>query len=916
MVVAMGCSSGGMNPVAPNDLTANASVDRNSQTHLWGYYDVYIDIPIQTATAVPNREAMFTANVTTFLNGKPAALGFHINETPIGADYIDVDIDVSLTHPFPGLPQYHGYDVRGVFMGDGSASLNYNPDLIYPVLGFDQYMLHDPVGGNGAPDGYTRWFNLPEFSTGGMPLFQYTPGKMASPGFAGTSTLNPYKYFADGLGTNDDLWTWLASHGSQLGRFSSGATNTRNYYIRFPNAKGMKYSYAVIANWEGTEPENHPSNAPEAVACSVVDNSDVFYVDPTVKGGNLILDISLFDWEYQPSTIYIESTVLSYPHEFTPSEMTPTGGGDNYFTYHVDIPADNILGQEGNELWVIAEYGDFDYTNEFGVPNNADTDPLAACFRNDLYVYPEPTTQAPHFIFTPKPYYDDIGPEGTTDHPVPTEWMIDFDASSSVGAMTYDWDFNGDGTYDFVGDSSPFRSYQYAFSPSATYPVTYQATLRINGASGPTETHPVVVAPGVYVDGDYIGAGNGTKSQPFSTIMEGINAAEVGRVVRVDAKSMAPGYYEESVTLKSGVAVTGDNWNGGTGKPKIQVNSGGGWYVYVPHVIGADASDVVVNGFDLTTNSFEIIWYGGSDNNAFQLIYLTNCTDVAVLNCRIGTTVSASTVYGIRAEGGSGITIAHNEITNLANYRSYNWWVDTPCIYIYSIVDCVVKQNEVHHINYRGDHNAGDAFSTYTTGLYAYDCTGASQVTNNLMYDFYDLSDGDASWTGYDYRHNEICAMRINDCPGMSIANNTINDFNPVGRDGSQAGAVTGVSFGSSTQPAESVTVKNNLISNLATTELTSQPTFVGAGFNSLFTLTLPYSCVYNLDLTNGGGGYYNLAVKGSGSYDNADNKNPSYGAPGPTFYHVNNPALKSDDGSEMGAFGGPDGDWVPPSQE
>jgi hypothetical protein len=392
----------------PSELTANKVAGAPSQTHLWGFYDVSIDIPSKTVTAALNRQAMFTANVVNFLNGKVTNLGFHINGTPMGPDYVDVDIDVSITHPFPGLPQYNGYDVRGVFMGDGSASMGYNPELIYPVIGADQLMLADPVDGFGGPDGYTRWFNKPEFSTGGSPLFQYTPGKMASPGFTGTATLNAYRYFADGLGANDDLWTWLAAHGSQHGQFSSGATNTRNYYLRFPNAKGVRFGYAVLANWEGPEPEHHPSNAPEAVACRVIDNSDVFYVDPSNNGGNLILDISLFGWKSQPPAIFIDSTVLSNTHQLGLSEMIPVGGGDNFSTYHVEIPADNVAGQNGNEFWVIAQYDGLDYTNDLGVPNLAGTDPLAAFFRHDLSV----GNQKPNTPPVITGITDDIPPSG------------------------------------------------------------------------------------------------------------------------------------------------------------------------------------------------------------------------------------------------------------------------------------------------------------------------------------------------------------------------------------------------------------------------------------------------------------------------------------------------------------------------
>ncbi|HDS29742.1 MAG TPA: hypothetical protein ENN67_01725, partial [Firmicutes bacterium] len=196
-----GCFSG-QSPMAPSDdLFQTGAVSRDyAGTSLWGYWAVEIDPVTGIIDTVPVRNAMFTANVVNFLNGSPMNLGFKIIEVVNGIDFTDIDIDVTLKHPFPGMPQFNGYDVRGVFMGDGSKSMNYSTDLVYPVKGVDQFMFADPVGGNGAPDGYTRWFNISEFSKGGMPLLSYTPGMYASTGFNGTATLCPYKYFADGLG--------------------------------------------------------------------------------------------------------------------------------------------------------------------------------------------------------------------------------------------------------------------------------------------------------------------------------------------------------------------------------------------------------------------------------------------------------------------------------------------------------------------------------------------------------------------------------------------------------------------------------------------------------------------------------------------------------------------------------------------
>jgi len=816
---ASGCSDGG-NPIVPLSTSGSAFAAHQaelSQTNLWGYYDINIDIKNETVDVVFDRTAMFTCNTVNFLNNFPVPpLTITINDLIMGSDYMDIDVDVTLTHPFPGMPQFHGYDVRGIFMGDGSRSLDYNSDLIYPVFGTDQFMFANPDGVNGAPDGYSRWFNITEFADPEIWMFGYTPGNMAPTDFAGTATLCPYKYFADGLETNEDLSSWIEDHPNDNGQFSSGATNTRNYYLRFPDETGLMFGYAVIADWKGPEPEDHPSNAPEVVACDVDNDSTVYYIDENNKGGDLIFDITLYGWGYQPPAIFIESTVLTSTYEFSASEMTPVGGGETCSTYHVEIPADNIMSNENNEYWIISHYDDFDYTNEFGFENDAWEDSLAACFRFDLPVGDQPRMD-------------------------------------------------------------------------------------------------------IYVDGDNdSGIENGTKDHPYDTIMEAIDAAPAYSLVHVDAVESGDGYYEESVNLKTDVWLHGDNWNGGEGKPEIHINGSGGWHAVVPHMEGIDVSLIEIDNFELTSNHFEIEWWGGSGNNSFQLLRFKNASDITVRNCRFSTSVSATGVAAVRMVDGSNIIFEHNELLDISNTRDYNWSVWTLAIFAWNIQDLVLRQNEIHHLNYQSTHNAGDAFITRTYGISCLSCDSGLEITNNLIYDIYDLSEGDASnpQPNY-YRSNEIHGIFLQGCPGAFIANNTLDDFNPVARSGSQAGKVRGIYCGQDSLPADSIVVNNNITSNMVATELTSQSIFYGAGFYGVFPFTVDYSNVYNLDLTNGGAEYYGLAVKGTGSFDNADMQNPNYDmTPGPAFYHVQNPALVSDDGSEMGAFGGPGGNWIPPSQE
>ncbi len=385
-LAASGCSSADRNPV----LTAGSEVVQTvnapgSSTYLCSYYSVWLDRERNTMEWSVDRSALFTANIVSFLNSDPFSLAFHLNDLDANTDYLDLDLDIVITHPFADSPEFNAYDVRGIFMGNGSQVLTYNDALVYPVGNSDPILLPDPDDGSGGPDGYTRWYNFTEFSLPGNPLFTYVHGNLASHGFSGSATLCPYRYFADGVGPADDLCLWLVDNPATRGVFSSGATNVRKYYVRFPSGSEISFGYAVIASWAGKQIEMHPANTPEAVACDVTSLSTVYYNNPGDSGGRLILDVSLFAWDVQPSRLVVESTVLSGPASLNPAEIA-TGGGSNYSTYHIDLQCDNVTSSDGNEFWIVVEYEDFGYANEYGVPNDAGTDPLASFFRYDLVV--------------------------------------------------------------------------------------------------------------------------------------------------------------------------------------------------------------------------------------------------------------------------------------------------------------------------------------------------------------------------------------------------------------------------------------------------------------------------------------------------------------------------------------------------
>jgi len=389
LTLALSCA-GGDTPldVTGPDLT-QVTPPRGSSiqtgTSLWGYFDFFIDPDNMSCEAVPNRTAAYSVNIVQFLNANPLGVSVSFNQVTPGPDYIDIDLDVTITHPLNN-EKFDGYDVRGVFLGECTKSMQYDSDLVYPIAGPNQYLLN--------ADGYTRWFNVREFSSPG--IFGYTEGRLATKDYFPMASLNSYKYFGDGLSADENLWDYMTSGDDSVGYFLHGTSNTRNYLIRFPlQYPGVRFAYAIIADWSGGDPEFHPSHTREAVGCKIIDNSNLYYIDNTDNGGNIICDISIFDWHSELNstvmdeyTIFIDSMVLSTVYEADTTDMTPIGGGQHFNTYHLEIPADNVNGIFGLTMFVIVEYPDDDYSNPFDVPNFVIA-PLAAFFRHELEVSDE-----------------------------------------------------------------------------------------------------------------------------------------------------------------------------------------------------------------------------------------------------------------------------------------------------------------------------------------------------------------------------------------------------------------------------------------------------------------------------------------------------------------------------------------------
>jgi hypothetical protein len=348
----LGCSGIGNSPASPRpiDLQSNqASVQQNGRI-LWGLWHVDIDPVTLYAQVTPLRGVQFNANVTQFLQppfSKTNMLSFKINpgSTP-STGYFEVDVIIK--HPFPGLNQYRGFDVRGILIADGSVQGNHDSSLTY--AGEDETHLVNA-------DGWTRWWNPTEFTSFNS-IFGFTSGKLA-PMVKPSATLNGYKYYADELSTTGDISTLDISQRGSFGAYPG--INTRQFNIQFAMSGGkpvLSFNYAVDAGWSEPDPAfkpaypieafNYSANCQEAYSLNCgFDGSTAYYIDSSDNGGDIHASLEIGDWQAlktsgnvasEVSSIWVESNSLGIaPVQILPSAIVSGGNGVTSSVYTFDI---------------------------------------------------------------------------------------------------------------------------------------------------------------------------------------------------------------------------------------------------------------------------------------------------------------------------------------------------------------------------------------------------------------------------------------------------------------------------------------------------------------------------------------------------------------------------------------------------
>ncbi len=194
--------------------------------HILGYWELVFDFDAVTAEAIPRRFVEGHFNVRRFMEEGPCTICLRLlnfSPQPDETFFIDVEFE----HPFPGLHNLTGFDVRGIAIFNASYS--------FPVTGLS---VSDRTLGDMEllnADGYTTLFNPTEYPEGsGKPIFTYSTGVAATP-LSNPALLNGFRAF----------------HQEQPRRmFPAGGFDLKTYHIARPAGSLLRVGYVVDANWD------------------------------------------------------------------------------------------------------------------------------------------------------------------------------------------------------------------------------------------------------------------------------------------------------------------------------------------------------------------------------------------------------------------------------------------------------------------------------------------------------------------------------------------------------------------------------------------------------------------------------------------------------------------------------------------
>jgi len=432
------------------------------------------------------------------------------------------------------------------------------------------------------------------------------------------------------------------------------------------------------------------------------------------------------------------------------------------------------------------------------------------------------------------------------------------------------------------------------------------------------------VLDAIFVDGDNAGdpSEDGSMDHPFDTIQEGIDAAYISADEPVIVDQATDPY--SPFRLQTNSHVIGCNWNDGTGWAVVEQT-----YMYT---YGSSVNNVTIEGlfFDITINSGDTGMHFSSGDG------------INIKECKFTGEVNTTQGRFILFAASQNVEISYCEFTEIFQRCVETYWRALYIVRGDGTNGFSVHHSEFHDIGY-DEWDAGE----YGTSLHIIRVGYGSGPPHNvdfhhlLIYDIYNKTDcvrpspnpDPQNALGIFSLSNINSWDWVGDFKLYNITVDNVRHADPPDDTIVNAGHVNGGYFGMI--GGDDIDWKNNIVSNVEPTDdyvVYGNTSYYGWWVDGYVNgvpggQAMDYSLCFNIgkplppgeNWSSGwNSGWCNQVHEGVGCYSNDENVDPEYDmTPGDNFYHPTNSLIAegADDGTEMGAFGGPDGDWVAFSQ-
>lgn len=300
LLALISCSGkgGGSSPITPSfspepDQLTDRRLTSDSNRIALSAWVMNISSDHTSYELLPLRTGSGHFNIRTFLENQPCDNCFQIVDFVWQSGDV-LDVDIRITHPFPGIDEFTIFDLRTVLIFPATSSWPEN-NLTYSRA--------DAGGGDLLnPDGWTNLFNPVDFEQepGDLNVLTYQQGKFATD-LTDPSTLNPYRAFY---------------HEPDRRPFFTTQSLTRTLSISIPQGE-FQIGYVVDASWGLPDP-NPPQNIPEdfPIEANCIEAFRISaHVDEglTETYGTAECEIEIYDWQ---GTSTISGVVIECPALF------------------------------------------------------------------------------------------------------------------------------------------------------------------------------------------------------------------------------------------------------------------------------------------------------------------------------------------------------------------------------------------------------------------------------------------------------------------------------------------------------------------------------------------------------------------------------------------------------------------------